>query len=86
MTVYTLKDNYENATRGHFFDKETLKFFGESLSKMTVLKKTVNVETFSGEIHECYVLSKLGKSYSGKPRRTYAYFDVKTFHEVLPKF
>lgn len=85
MTVYTLKDRHENAfPRSHFFDPDTLKFFGEALSRMNVLKQTAQVTTYSGDTHECYVLSKFGRDFMGRNRRSYAYFDVNTYEEVLP--
>ena len=42
MTVYELKARYlEKHPNGHFFDPETLKYFGETLSTMRVLRETV---------------------------------------------
>ena len=83
MTVYELIDKYyKNNPYGHFFDSRTLKFFGERMSEMRVLKKTVNVESAGGFKHECYVLS----SYQHKapvPGRAYHYFDVETFDHVI---
>ena len=84
MTVYELKARYlEKHPSGHFFDPETLKFFGETLSSMRVLRETVQKRDSMGEMHTSYVLSKLGKDFSGKKRRTYAYFDVNTFEHVI---
>lgn len=86
MTVYTLKNRHEAAfPRSHFFDRDTLKFFGECLSSMNVLKRTARITTWSGDTHECYVLSKLSKNYPSGTRRTYAYFDASTYEEVFPK-
>lgn len=83
-SVYGLKDAYyEMHPNGHFFDENTLKFFGESLSTMRLLKGTVQIADVSGELHECYVLSRLQKKYPGGPRRTYAYFDVNTLDYVI---
>ena len=68
---------------GHYFDRDTLKFFGESQSTMRLLKGTVKVRDICGEEHECYMVSKLSKNYPGGPRRTYAYFDVGTLDDVI---
>lgn len=76
---------YKHNPDGHYFDDETLKFFGESRSTMKVLKQTEKVTDFLGEVHTCYVLSKLSKKYPGGPKRTYAYFDIETFDVITPK-
>lgn len=83
-TVYDLKNAHEQAFPGsHYFDTETLKFFGERLSDMYVLKDTVIVKSVDGEEHECYVLSKHQKRYDGKYIRCYDYFDVKTLEQII---
>lgn len=83
-TVYDLKNAHEQAfPNSHYFDPETLKFFGERLSDMYVLKDTVNVKSASGNMHECYVLSKRQKKSDGKYVRRYDYFDIKTLDYVV---
>lgn len=83
MDVYELKRlHLQNHPLSHFFDAETLKFFGESMSRMYVLKETVKIFDYLGDPHECYVLSKQGKNLLGQKMRTYAYFDTKTFEEI----
>ena len=58
-SVYGLKSRYEGThPGGHFFDKETLGFFGERLSEMRLLAKTEVVTDISGDKHECYVLRR----------------------------
>lgn len=82
--VYGLVSRYyEKNPHGHFFDRDTLKFFGESLSTMRLLKGTVKVTDICGEQHECYVLSRLQRKHPMGPRRTYAYFDVDTLDDVV---
>ena len=80
-----IREYYKHNPEGHYFDYDTLKWFGESRSTMNVLKKTVEVTDSLDEVHTCYVLSKLSKKYPGGPRRTYAYFDIKTFEDITPK-
>lgn len=83
-SVYGLRDAYyEKHPNGHFFDHDTLKFFGESLSTMRLLKGTVQITDICGEKHECYTLSRLQKKFPGGPRRTYAYFDIDTLEDVM---
>ena len=86
MTIYELKRAYyEKNPDGHFFDRDTLKFFGEALSRMRVLKKTVTITDISGEEHECYVVSATRtKNWNGscKPYTHYHYFDVDTLRDV----
>ena len=66
---------------GHFFDKDTLKFFGERRSAMGVLKKLETIVDISGKPHQCYVVSSLRT----KPSRgrVYHYFDVDTLEDVI---
>ena len=83
-SVYGLMSRYyEKHPHGHFFDRDTLKFFGESISTMRLLKGTTVVTDICGEKHECYVLSRLQKKHPMGPRRTYAYFDVETMDDVV---
>lgn len=84
MTVETLIEKYyENHPKGHFFDSDTLRFFGERKSEMRVLKGTSTITDSSGNKREVYVLSRLQRKYPSGPRRTYAYFDVNTFDDVV---
>ena len=83
MDAYKLRSRYyEKHPNGHFFDHETLKFFGENMSSMRVWKDTVHVTDVCGEKHECYVLTSLQKKHPMGPRRVYHYFDVETFDNV----
>ena len=86
MTIYELKRAYyEKNPDGHFFDRDTLKFFGEALSRMRVLKKTVMITDISGDEHECYVVSATRtKNWNGpcKPYIHYRYFDIDTLKNV----
>ena len=57
MTPEKLIERYrEHNPGGHFFDKETLAFFGESVREMRVLDDTKIVKDSAGDEHECYVL------------------------------
>lgn len=81
--VYQLKSAYEDANpRGHYFDEDTLKFFGERLSDMSVLKSMRRITDSCGEKHDCYVLSKVSHNFFGKKVRTYGYFDKDTLKDI----
>lgn len=74
----------EKRPDGHFFDPETLKFFGERMSEMRLLKNTSHITSAGGYEHECYVLSSVQRP--GPPlrrRRVYHYFDVETLEDVV---
>lgn len=86
MTIYELKRKHEQHNKGsYFFSDETLKFFGESLSRMRVLKKTCEVVDCLGEKHTCFVVSSTRtKNAFGrcKPYIVYLYFDSTTFEYI----
>ena len=80
--VNDYKEKYPNY---HTFDKETLKFFGERISDMRILKSLATVTDYSDEKHECYVLSTFQRNHPDGARRKYRYFDVKNLKDVLAK-
>lgn len=83
ITAYGLMNRHKIAfPDSHFFDHDTLKFFGERLSEMRVLKNTVKVIDYCGVEHSCYVLSSLQRKHPCGPTRAYHYFDVETFELV----
>ena len=83
ISPYNLRSMHLRAhPDSHFFDDDTLKFFGECMSTMRVLKNTAEITDSMGAKHICYVLSKLSKAYPSGKRRTYAYFDVDTLEYV----
>ena len=83
MTVNELvRRYYEKHPNGHFFDRDTLKFFGERLSEMYVWKGKVKKTDSMGVTHTCYVLSSLQRKHPMGPRRVYHYFDAETFDDV----
>ena len=86
MTIYELKNRHLKKNPGsHFFDPNTLKFFGETLDLMQVLKQTVTITDTCGEARECYVVSAIRTKGWNGPSDPYAYyycFDVDTFKNV----
>ena len=79
-----IEEYYKHNPSGHYFDDETLKFFCESRSNMNVLEQVEEVTDILGEVHTCYVLSKIS-TYPGGPKITHAYFDTETFDNIIPK-
>ena len=86
MEFYELKNKIETVGKEtHFFDADTLKFFGERLSEMRLLKDTITVTDVCDEKHICYVVSVTRrKNYRGpcKPYAYHHYFDIVTFRHV----
>ncbi len=86
MNPYELRDQYyRHNPSGHFFDRNTLRFFGERMCEMRVFRKVENVETCDGKPHACYVLSTLQRKRPGGPVRCYHYFDTDTYDVIFPK-
>ena len=84
MTAEELKRKHIFHNPGsHFFDSDTLSFFGERMSEMRVLQGTVNVKSAGGFPHTCYILSSRQNKAPGGPRRAYHYFDTETFEHVI---
>lgn len=84
-TAYDLRGAYyQKHPNGHFFDQRTLKFFGETMSSMRLLKDNIIITDCMGEQHVCYILSSLQRKHPCGPRRTYHYFDIKTLDDVTP--
>lgn len=77
-----IREYYRKNPNGHYFDMDTLKFFGERRSEMRLLKDTVKVKDYYGNEHECYVVSILQRKHPCGARRKYAYFDVNTLDDV----
>lgn len=74
---------YRKHPNGHYFDSQTLKFFGERLSEMRLLKEKARVKDVCDEYHTCYVVSSLQRKHPCGPRRKYTYFDVETLDDVM---
>ena len=81
MTPADLKYNVEQ-TGSNFFERSSMRFFGDTMSNYGVRSKPVTVETW-GEPVLCWVL------YRKKPVKhglnTSAYFSVVDYSRVLPK-
>lgn len=81
MTIYEFKRMYEAKHKDYMFSSDTLKFFGESLSRMRVLKNKTIIKDYLGVNHTCYVVATTRtKNAFGrcKPYTYYLYFDIET--------
>lgn len=84
LTPSQLKAKYiEHNPDGHFFDKETLKHWGNRMKDMTVNPIITPIKDCDSELHYVYVL------YINSPTeqhdvKTY-YFDSETFKLVYPR-
>ena len=86
MTAYELKRNHEKKhPSSHFFDQNTLDFFGETIQGMKVLANTAKCRDSQGEEHTCYVISTIQKNYPFGAKRAHHYFDTTTFEHVMTK-
>ena len=87
MTFYELKNKVSDiGHETHFFDVDTLKFFGERLSDMRLLKTIYVITDIMDEKHNCYCVSaKRRKNAFGscKPYTFCHYFDTTTFQHVI---
>lgn len=71
----------------HYFEKETLEFFGETIKDMEVLPETKEMKDARGETHTCYVLKRHQFNFlSEKHLMAYTYFDVDTLEPIETTF
>lgn len=81
-TYYQLKrEYYKKHPHGHFFDYDTLKWFGERESDMRLLKSKAKIKAWDGE-HTCYVLSSYQRKHPLGSMRVHHYFDIETLEDV----
>lgn len=84
MTVKELiREYYAHDPNGHFFDKDTLDFFGERMSEMKLLKDKAIVTDAHGKDHVCYVITTIQHKHPCGPTRAYHHFDAETFDHIL---
>lgn len=80
MTPSDLKIHVEN-TGSYFFTRETMSFFGDTMSNYRVRSATV-IDHFNKKV-ECWELWRKRPVKYGECSS--AYFDKQTFERVLPK-
>lgn len=83
-TITEFITEYKNKyPKDHFFDKDTLKFFGERLSDMRLLKTREKIITADGETHICYIISTKQRNAPGGVKKVYHYFDMDTLTRIF---
>jgi hypothetical protein len=83
--IYSFIKDYEEKVGGYYFYYNTLKFFGERVSEMRILKNTVKITDNMDKKRECYILSSLQRNHPSGARRSYSYFDCETLERVFIK-
>ena len=86
MTIAELVSQYrQHQPKGHFFDRETLAFFGEKISKMTYngIKVIKDASGHERQVHE--IRSEENDSVLGRRWKLH-FFDAFTFEDVIPDF
>ena len=83
MTARELINNYKVVNGGHYFDRDTLKFFGEKISEMKVSRDTIEKIDYSGNKHTCYELYSVQHNAPGTDKGHYSYFDIETYEQVF---
>lgn len=84
MTVNELIYKYkQHNTNGHFFDDETLKFFGDDLDTATV--EDVIAVTSIGK-KRCWKYKANQNNAPTQPYEKVAYFDHDNFHEYIDAY
>ena len=90
LTASDLKFYYEQAQGGHFFTRDSMKFFGDTMANYGVRAQTEFVQTYhQKEPIECYVLYRRKKTSKGMYKSAYfACSDFEVIHkaEPIPEF
>ena len=77
---------YSQIRGGHFFDTQTLEYFGESLRTMAVQPELVECTGYNGSVVTCYVLETLQhipmRDGTTKPQICRVFFDVQTLDDI----
>jgi len=82
MNKSDLKHHVSQGTDSHFFERSSMRFFGDTMANYYVPVATVTITTSSGAVHECYELQRRQPVKHGLSKS--AYFDIKTFSRILP--
>lgn len=83
MNATELKFNYIQKNQiNYFFDRKSMKFFGDTMANYAVSSKTVSIKTYSGNLVECWEL--LRKRPVNMGLQSPSFFDINTFERILP--
>ena len=81
MTASTLKFKVQR-TGSHFFDRDSMRFFGDTMSNYYVSRYIVGITDSMGDIHQCYALTR--RHAVKDNQQGTAYFDTETFEHIIP--
>ena len=70
------------STGSYFFDRSSMRFFGDTMRNYYVPAGTARIVTSLGNEHECYELQRVHPVKHGMSES--AYFDCLSFQRVLP--
>lgn len=76
-------DLYQRKNGGHFFDRETLKFFGQTRRSFSVWAFKQVTDITDQQPHDCYAVYHTIKAPTGERFQEVAYFDRVTLKEVF---
>jgi len=81
MTVLELKSKYQkNNPDGHFFDKDTMKHWGDTMNNFGIMKNPIQINTLKGK-KAVWVLYR--KTVKDCFQQKMFYFDAETFNIVF---
>lgn len=80
MTASDLKYHVQQ-TGSNFFDRSSMKFFGDKMANYYVSANPVNITTSSGVKHTCWELTRVRPVKMGL--QAPAYFDWTTYERVI---
>lgn len=89
MNVSELKAKIESrGTESHFFDRKTMRFFGDTMRNFGARKVVIKSQfDSSGTYHENGIEREVWELYRKRPvkagNQSSAYFDVNTFNRVF---
>ena len=74
---------YQQKNRGHFFDPDTLKFFGQTRRSFSVYAFELVTDSHDQQPHDCYAVYHTIKAPTGEKFPRVAYFDRVTLEQVF---
>jgi hypothetical protein len=80
MTAALLKSRV-TATGSHFFERSSMRFFGDTMSNYKVAPYSVMVKRHDGELVECYMLRRVRPVKHGL--REPAFFAMADYNRIL---
>lgn len=81
MTASTLKYKVQK-TGSYFFDRKSMRFFGDTMSNYYVSRHIVEITDSIGDTYQCYALTRVHPVKDNM--QSTAYFDIETFENILP--